>query len=314
MKPGAIGDVVHTTIITAAIKAKHPDWEVHYITRPYIAPLLINNSTVDKVYTYEKNGNQSFLELMSDLRKEHYDIIMPLSCTTRLILLAIGALPKKIGFRHAYKNKSWVEEYFYSAKRLMPDLELPDHLVLNNNKETETLIKKQLSEYPRPYIMFSPGKSEHQIREGRVWNIDKWKELAKELHATYGGTIFVLGSASEIKAHTQLEQDGVVILSGQYDLDGSCAVLSQADLVISGDSGPAHIATAYGVKTIAILGSTSPDKIKPYGKNGYVVEPKTECKYCWKKKCKYTKHGELYAPCIESITVEDVLNKVKEVM
>ena len=64
---------------------------------------------------------------------------------------------------------------------------------------------------------------------------------------------------------------------------------------------------AYNVKTISILGSTSPDKIKPYGENGYYVGPKTECKYCWKKKCNKLAKNNIYTPCIESIDVEDIL-------
>ena len=82
--------------------------------------------------------------------------------------------------------------------------------------------------------------------------------------------------------------------------------------IISGDSGPIHIASAYNIPTIQLLGSTSPDKIKPYGENGYFIEPKTECKYCWKKKCPHLKKGDLYAPCIESIQVEDILEKIDE--
>ena len=84
------------------------------------------------------------------------------------------------------------------------------------------------------------------------------------------------------------------------------------DLMISGDTGPLHIATGHNVKTLAILGSTSPDKIKPYGENGYYIEPTIDCKYCWKKKCKLIKEGERYTPCTESISVEMVLNKIKE--
>lgn len=319
MKLGAIGDVVHSTIITSAIKMKHPDWEVHYLTNKTMTPILENNVTIDKVYTYEKGTNavnviKKTADLISQLRAEKYDIIISLSYTFKLLLFAVGASPKKIGFRKYYKGKSWVEEYFLSAKKLMPDLEIPERLILNNNKEIEDNFKNYMVQYPKPHIFLSPGKSENQIREGRVWNIDKWKKLSERLLEKYKGTIFIVGSSSERENHLKLEKEGIIILSGLYNLEESCALLSLADLVISGDSGPVHIASAYDVKTISILGSTSPDKIKPYGKNAYVIEPKTNCRYCWKKKCKYTKNNELYAPCIESIPVDEVYEKVTEIL
>ena len=314
MKLGAIGDVVHSTIITSAIKSKHPDWEVHYLTNDTLTPILENNVTIDKVITYNKLGLINYFKIISELRKEKYDIVIPLSYTLKLIGLAICANPNKIGFRKYYKNKSWVEEYFYSAQTLIPEIELPERLVLNNNKEVENKIKTDIQNYPKPYIVLSPGKSTHQIRQGRVWNIQKWDILSKKLLEHYNGTVFVIGSQSERTSHMKLCKDGVILKSGEYTLEESCAFISLADIVISGDSGPVHIASAYNVKTVSILGSTSPDKIKPYGENGHVVEPHFECRYCWKKKCKYTKPSELYAPCIESITVDEVMNKIKNIL
>ena len=58
---GAIGDVVHTTIIPSAIKQKHPDWEVHYLTQTEIAPLLDEHPYIDKVLKMIKNG-ENYLE------------------------------------------------------------------------------------------------------------------------------------------------------------------------------------------------------------------------------------------------------------
>ena len=91
-------------------------------------------------------------------------------------------------------------------------------------------------------------------------------------------------------------------------------MLSQADLMISGDTGPIHIASAFGVKTLALLGSTSPDKIKPYGENGFYISSKHNCKYCWKKKCPYLKENETYTPCMEALSVEEVFTEVQKIL
>ena len=49
IKLGAIGDVVHTTIIASAIKQKHPDWVVDFLTITPIISLLENNPNIDNV-------------------------------------------------------------------------------------------------------------------------------------------------------------------------------------------------------------------------------------------------------------------------
>ncbi len=314
IKMGAIGDVVHTTIIPLAIKKKHPDWEIHYITSPTIAPILRNLDYIDKVIEFQQDKSKPYkqlFEITKTLFKERYNIIFCLAYTLKLYIMAFGAFPNKVAFR-SYKGKSWIENYFYTAKNVIPDLELPKRLVLKNNINREAELRQELDKFPKPHIIFNPGNNDPKLRQGRVWNIEKWKVLAEKISQQYGGTIFVTGHETEREYQSQITGNNVQLLSGKYCLEDSCIILSLMDLVISGDSGPVHIASAYNVKTLAILGSTSAEKIKPYGENGYCVEPKTECRYCWKKKCKQLKGGEVYTPCIESITVEDVLGKISE--
>ena len=83
--------------------------------------------------------------------------------------------------------------------------------------------------------------------------------------------------------------------------------------MISGDSGPLHVASAHNIKTLALLGSTSPDKIKPYGKNGYYISAKYKCLYCWNKKCKYLTVNRVQTPCMEALSVDEVFEKIKEI-
>lgn len=311
---GAIGDVVHTTIIPSAIKQKHPDWEVHYLTQTEIAPLLDEHPYIDKVLTWDRAKRKSIKQLLQTgitLFKERYDIIFNLTFAIRNTALSIFAMPKKIVLRK-HLNKLWVKEFFETAKSVIKDIEIPERLYLGNNKNSIIKIQNDISEYPRPYIAITPGGATDKNRQGRIWNIEKWKELLKELHKQYNGTIFICGSKGEKSYHEQLAQEGVVICSGKYTLSESSALLSCMDLMISGDTGPLHIATGHNIKTLVILGSTSPDKIKPYGKNGHYIEPQTKCKYCWAKKCKLIQEGERYTPCTESITVNSVLNKIIE--
>jgi ADP-heptose:LPS heptosyltransferase len=301
-----IGDAVHSTIIPQAIKNKHPEIEIHCITNYININIFENCPHIDKVFIH-KNKIWDTYKLLSE---EKYDLIINLNHTLKNLILSLLLHPKRIVSR-GYKGTSWVENYFYTAQKIFKDITLPEKLILENNKDIEKNIAKKLSAYQRPFITINPGRKDNNIRQGRLWNISKWKELTKQILKTYGGTIFVIGSDSEKKYHEILKSTNVEIFSGKYNLKETCAIISMSDLCIAGDTGTIHIASAYNINALSILGSTSPDKIKPYGKKGFFVQPKTKCKYCWKKKCKYLQKEEIYTPCIESITPNTVLKIIK---
>lgn len=302
IKMGALGDIVHSTVIPQAIKESYPDCEIHYLTTQFHTSILEQSPYVDKIIVYK---NKLF-ETVKELFKNRYDVIFGLNYTLKIALLSYLLLPQRVVFR-GYKGVSWVENYFNTAKVVFKNIKLPERLHLLQDEELSKNFEEELKKFPKPHILFCPGRVSNNARQGRIWNIDKWNELSKEILKRYGGTIFVIGSTNEKKYHEVLEKEHVYIYTGKHGLKQTMAFISNADFMISADSGPVHVASAYNVKTISILGSTSPDKIKPYGENGYYVGPKTECKYCWKKKCDKLSKNNIYTPCIESIDVEDIL-------
>lgn len=313
---GAIGDVVMSTIIASAIKLKHPDYQVHYLTSTFIAPLIENHPHIDKVYTWNrgnKNSKRQLINVGLKLMKERYDIVYNLTYAIRNIIFGLMTLCPRVIYRNC-SNKSWVDDYFLTAKKGIKDLEQPNRLYLGVDENALEKVKNYMFQYPRPYIIFTPGGATNNNRQGRMWKLDNWGILAKELVDRYGGTIFICGSKSEKPLHEKIlsEKLNIKVLSGEYNLTESSAVFSLGDIIISNDTGPIHIASAHNIKAISLLGSTSPDKIKPYGENGFYLSGDFECKYCWKKTCKYIKPGGGLAPCMESITPSMVINKIEE--
>jgi len=310
---GALGDVVMTTIIAKAVKQKHPDYIIHYLTQSEIAPVIANCPDIDKIILWDRKNRKSFKQLVSvgfTLFKEHYDIVFNLTVAVRNCLLSLMSCAGRIVYRKRTKGL-WIEDFYYTAQSVIKDIDKPDRLDIGLNPKSEQTIDADISNYPHPYIMIAPGGGTDRTRQGRIWNIKNWKELITKLQNIYGGTVFVCGIGSELDYHKTLSGQNVVICSGRYNINESSALLSKADLMISGDTGPLHIASAHNVKTLALLGSTSPDKIKPYGKNGYYISSDDECKYCWKKKCIKELIDKKYTPCMEHITTDMVLNKIK---
>lgn len=313
IKFGAIGDIVHTSVVATAVKAAYPSCEVHYLTTKGYKAFLELQPDVDKIQLWDVVSAKSkkyLFQRTQELAKEGYDLVFNMTRSLKTILISYLIAPFNVVNKRNFKNVSWVEGHFLNAKRYLPSIFLPERLFWGVDKNLINKLEQEFAQYPRPYIMLFPSGEADNNRQGRTWGVDNWNTLVKEL-APFGGTIFVSGTVSERANHERIT--GAQILSGKHSLVESCHLMSMADLVISGDSGPAHIAAAYGVKTLALLGSTSIDKIKPFGYNGWAVSSPNQCNSCWKKKCKFFSKGQTgVTPCMNAITPALVVEKIKE--
>lgn len=88
------------------------------------------------------------------------------------------------------------------------------------------------------------------------------------------------------------------------DLRELTAVLSRANFVVAGDTGPLHLAAAMGTPVIGLYGPTDPARNGPYPKNIVVTNASPgDISY---------KRGSQYSPTMLSITVEQVLAAVRK--
>ena len=312
---GALGDIVHTTIIPQAIKAKYPNYEVHYCSESRYLHVIKNNPNIDKIIEFDHKRKKDIFynfSIAQKLKSETYDVILNLTNALRNNLMTLYANPKQSFKKLPMGNRHAVEAFFLSAKQAFPELTLPKNLQLGVDEKIAESVSKKISEYPRPYFVFSPGGETDLNRQGRTWPAKYWCELGNLLHRIFGGTIFVTGSPSERDFHKKIviNTEGAILCSGDFSIAESMSLFSLCDLFISGDSGPLHIASGLGKNTIGILGSTAPENIAPYGEHGFYVEPRISCKYCWQKKCKKLQEGEKYTPCMKSIKPENILDLI----
>ena len=318
---GAIGDAVHSTIIAQAIKNKYPEAQIHFMTASFIKPLLECSPFIDKIIPFDLNKSNNIFYILKtglSLLSEHYDIIFPLSNTTRNIIMTYLAAPKRIVKRNKNRVHA-VDAFFNTAVDGLGELDKPKQIVLKINDELKKSVEEKIKDFPRPYFVFSPGGENDNARQGRIWADEYWIELGNKLTEKYGGTVFICGGNSEKEAHRKYETiKNSKIFTGELSLSESAALYSISDLFISGDSGPLHIAACFDTNIAALYGSTNPVSVSPYGHENSCIEPSKDCRYCGKKTCEKLKEGEKITPCMKSITPDMVLkfiednNKLKE--
>jgi ADP-heptose:LPS heptosyltransferase len=311
---GAIGDVVHSTVIQQAIKEAHSDVQFHFLTSDFITPLLENDPNLAKPWGFDQNKKDDFFYLLSlglKFRKEKFDAIINLSNSLRNQFMIFVATPKKIVNRSKNRVHA-VDAFFNTAKEIFDDIEKPQDLKLSLSTETIASVEEKIASHSRPFFVINPGGENDSLRQGRIWSLENWTNLSNKLIEKYGGTIFIVGSKGEKEYHKELLKiNSSVLFSGELTLDESAALLSKADLFISGDSGPLHMASALGINTLGLMGSTGAIACGPYGSKGHSINPLFDCPTGCDKICLQSQEN-IYKPCIQSITPEVVLDFIEK--
>ena len=154
------------------------------------------------------------------------------------------------------------------------------------------------------YAVFVPGSAHIDKR----WPAERFAELAGRVSSQFGLSIVAVGTAAEkdvVEQIKRLSSVPIINLAGATDISELTALLKSAELVVSNDTGPGHIAAALGVPIVMIFGRSNPARVAPYGKKYSVaaVEPDSRG---FKADSTNPKHN------IKNITVDEVYQKVCE--
>ncbi len=309
---GAIGDVVHTTETYRSIKRLYPEIEIHYLTSVVPSILLQNDPDLDKVITIEKASYKNIFKISESLKKEKYDLVINLQPSLKLKLLSKLILPKKIiNYKKTYKMHA-VENFFDTAQKHFKTLDLARKLQLHI---PETVIDKVSDCIPTNSRLIAISTQAGPVRHGKKWNIENFKSLALKLAEEKNTKVLIIGSDEDREKVKDFEHlhSNIDVCAGKFNLLESAALLSLVDVFIASDTGPLHIASAMKKPIcIGLYGAMAIPRTGIWGDKHYSIKSKLDCAPCQQRYCKI-KDGE-YEPCMESISVTEVLNVIEELV
>ena len=135
------------------------------------------------------------------------------------------------------------------------------------------------------------------------WPIDSIDEL--------GAEVLLVGSAAEAQVSLEVARQmrrQPVVLAGQTDLAELVGILSQIDLLVTNDTGPAHIASALSRPTIVVFGPTNPLTTRPFSPFGEIVREPPDCAPCMLRDCPIDHR------CMTAITPDDIFARARTVL
>jgi lipopolysaccharide heptosyltransferase II len=315
---GAIGDVVHTTATYQTLRQSFKNIDIDYITSSVMQELLNNDPMLHEVIAVSDKSYDGLFRLAQKLSNKHYDIVVNLQPSLKTLFFTTvlqqkGVLTyKKLKPGKHDTHIHAVENFFQTIKPIIPEAQIPRNLKLYLNKDiVKWATYKIQNEKISHAIGIIPGVS--QARANKMWPLEHWKALADYIANQRGLDILIFGGTNEFELASQIQsinKDKIRNYCGKLTISQTAAILSLCMIVVGGDTGPSHIATAVGPKVIGLYGATPPERSGLYGVGHEMIFANNECRFCNKKTCSQVTEPDQPIPCMQKISVEKVIEKI----
>lgn len=331
LRLSAIGDVCHTLAVIQSIQRHYPNAEISWIIGKTEASLMKDIPNVTLIPYDKKTGWKGIFTIWKTLSHKRFDFLLNLQTAFRASMLSLGIkADKKIGFN---KDRAREAQWLFTNQKVemtnsphvldgqmmfakaigVSDLSVSWHLPVS---EEDLHYSSQLIDITRKNVLIAPCSSKKE----KDWLPERYAEIANWL-MKQNINVLVAGSPSqyemETAANIQQLAPNCQNIAGKTTLKQLAGVIRQVDLVISSDSGPAHIATTQNTPVIGLYAIHNPRRTGPYNDLDKIVSVYDEAilqsygkpwqQLPWATKAK----GKDW---MEKITVEAVKEKVVETL
>ena len=248
-------------------------------------------------------------------------------------LVWVSGAPKVISSLPFIGERTRAEYLYYlsQADKVVPTGDYPTHEIVRHYKFLTTIAGREIKpEVPKiswrtqrppeefippgvPYAVLNPGSNEY----GRRWPLAKYQQLAAVLVARGLHVIFI-GGGGERPGDIDTTDGRIIDLIGRTDLAQLLDLMNHARLVVSNDTGPAHLSIALGTPSVVVVGGGHfgcfvpyPEAVRP--DHARFVYHKMDCYHCFWNCPKRGSKFEVF-PCVEAVGLEQVLAEVENLL
>lgn len=320
-----IGDIVLSTPLVKKLKEVYPWSDITYVTTPAGASILRNNPNISEIIEYDKRGKHKGLkgiyQLGKRLKYENFNLVItPHRYLRSSVLSWLTGSPVRKGYKNAAasflytekipydRNKHEVEKLlsFVSGKE-----EKRYEIELYPNEQDIKKVDEMLIGYDKKkLILLAPGSKWFT----KKWPLEYFNEVIGQLMNREDIITGIIGGADELSLNI-VTGGNVVDFRGKTTLLELAELIRRSELVLTNDSSPIHIASAWkNVKIFAIFGPTVKELgFFPWSKNSIIFETEgLSCRPC-------SLHGGDKCPqkhfkCMLDIKPEIVLNEILKII
>lgn len=289
MRLSALGDVTHVAAVVNAIQLAKPDAHISWILGKPEAKLLSGMRGVEFIVVDKSSGWRAYADLRRDLRGRRFDILLQMQLSLRAGILStavratrrIGYAPSRSRELHGLfvnERVSEAPEHHHVLDVLMG---FARHLDTSAtapawrfpiSEAADAFARRHLPN-PDKTLLVSPCSS-HALRD---WHSEGYAHVMDYANRRHGLECVLIGGRSERERAVARDIAGlcrtqVRNLVGKDTLPELVAMLARARLLLTPDSGPAHIANAVGTDVLGLYAATDPGRSGPYHSRQWCVD------------------------------------------
>ncbi|OBW96101.1 glycosyltransferase family 9 protein [Gallibacterium salpingitidis] len=279
LRLSAIGDVCNALAAVQQIQAYYPSTKIVWVIGKVEAQLLKDVPGIEFVIFDKKQGWRGVLALWKKLRPYKFDALLDMQVAIRASILSLGISAKyRIGFnRQRAKEGQWLftnrkvgqakgyhvlDGFLSFAEYIGVPIQQPSWRFPISNVDREYV--RTFIDTNRQTIAISPCSSKKE----KDWLVERYAEIAC-LAAEKNIQVIITGSPSKHEMQVaeqicQLCPLPLTNLAGKTSLQQLVALFAEVDLVITPDSGPAHMATMAGTRVLGLYACHNPRRTGPY--------------------------------------------------
>ena len=288
LRLSALGDVCHALPVVRTLQDAWPDARITWVLGKLEHKLLGHLPGIEFVVFDKKAGRAAYAELRRRMAGRRYDVLLHMQLAVRASLAA-ALIPArlKVGFDRARARElQWLFTNAQIAPRSREHVldglfGFAERLGLaRRSMRWDIPLPESALEYARhavpdgqPTLVISPCSS-HALRN---WSAEAYAAVADHAASRHGLRALVCGGRSELELQygeriTSLVRGPCQNLVGKDTLLELLATLQRATVLLSPDSGPAHMATAVGTPVIGLYAATNPARSGPYYSRPWCVD------------------------------------------
>ncbi len=335
-----LGDAVMTAPAMERLRASFPDAHIALLATPLTAGLFQGSPLVNEVIEYRRreNGVKAFFDAVGQIRQRRFDLALLFQNAFEAALLAsLGGIKQRIGFAEQGRSLLLTHKLHRGAENrnrhqtndyldIVAECErvcLGEIFKPANEKPLPSLVatsvqrraaKDKLVQFAiadrRPLIALNTGATNSRAK---CWPANYFAELADRLAEELNAQIVLIGGAAEREyadnVFSQITKGRPVNLAGKTSMPELIGLLAECDLLVSNDTGPAHVAAALGTPTLTIFGPTNEFETSPSGLRSELIRADgIECARCMHRDCPIDHR------CMTRIAANDVLARARKLL
>ena len=327
---GALGDIVHAIPVAAALRRAFPDARIDWLVSGKHREILDLVPVIDRSLAVKdrggRGGGESLSSTIRGLRETKYDVALDLQGLIKSAAIArLSGAARVVGFNGRYARESLARLFYtdvhdpggegiYAPSEtrhvveinlgLLAPLGIADTAIEFPIAARESAIARNMTaQAGGRYALLNPGAAWPNKR----WPPARLAALAAALRERRGlPSVIIWGPGEhELADEVVALAGGAAILSPQTAIADVVALARGAAVMVSGDTGPTHLAAAVGTPIVGIYGPTRPERNGPWVREDETVSRAAICQCHHYRSCRAEKM------CLLDIEVAEVLAAVE---